>query len=483
MTPCVLYTRVSTEEQARKGYSISFQKSRLAAFAASRDLNPVAHFEEHHTASKQGRPQFEVMLSFLRDNPAVRTVVVHKLDRLSRNILDWGALVEQLGVNVVPVEGPAGDAPMGWLTQTFGIGMAKFYSDNLSREVRKGLRAKFEAGGFVTRAPVGYLNVSRTRTTKATVVVDAEKAPLVQGVFERYATGQFSLARVAADAAADGLVTRSGRPYSAERIKGILKHPFYKGLTLYQGETRPGLHEAIVSERLWSAAQEVLSTRSANTGERGTLFFLLRGLLWCSCGSRLTAERHPRGSYYRCIAKREDWCKRYIPVGSLDRRIIGMLQGIQLTGEQTDSALNEMVDLVRSRCAERDRDATGMRTTLDRLEARLRRLTVAYADATVPQAEYVAVRDESLKKATTLRTKLALLEVDFEAELEAFKVHLETASNLASIYELADSDQDRKAVLAAVFKRIVVDNGTLREIEYLTPFDQLLGSDTQGSTK
>src|SRR3989338_3798296 len=176
MTPCVMYTRVSSEEQAKAGYSFPCQRQRIAEYAHRNDCTVVAAFEEAHSAKQTGRPEFDRMLDFLREHTEVRTILVHKQDRIARNLTDWAFLKESLRVHVVAVEEPAADTPMGSLMQTFNAGLAKWYSENLSVEVKKGLRGKFEAGGCVTRAPVGYRHITRTRTEKARVVVDTDTA-------------------------------------------------------------------------------------------------------------------------------------------------------------------------------------------------------------------------------------------------------------------------------------------------------------------
>lgn len=75
MTPCVMYTRVSSEEQAKAGYSIVFQNGRLEQHALEHELKIVERFEDAHTAKKSGRPGFAAMLAFLDGHPQVRTAL------------------------------------------------------------------------------------------------------------------------------------------------------------------------------------------------------------------------------------------------------------------------------------------------------------------------------------------------------------------------------------------------------------------------
>ena len=175
MTHAVLYTRVSSDEQAKVGFSIPFQVARCEEFAKRSHLMIVERFDEVHSAKQEGRPEFERMLKYLEEHPSVRTVLIHKLDRLSRNLIDFGAVRDRLGCRVMAVEEPTENSPQGRLHQNISLSMAAYYSDNLGQEVKKGFQQKFEGGGCINRAPFGYVNVPRTHSRKAYVVVDDVK--------------------------------------------------------------------------------------------------------------------------------------------------------------------------------------------------------------------------------------------------------------------------------------------------------------------
>ena len=89
MTLCVTYTRVSSEEQAKVGYSIPFQSERVEQYARSNGLDVQERFAEAHSARLIGRPEFQRMLDFLATHREVRTIVVHQLGRISRNLTGW----------------------------------------------------------------------------------------------------------------------------------------------------------------------------------------------------------------------------------------------------------------------------------------------------------------------------------------------------------------------------------------------------------
>lgn len=477
MTPCVMYTRVSSEEQAKVGYSIPFQRARLEQHALDRGLEIVERFEDVHSAKQTGRPSFERLLRYVESHPAVRTVLVHRMDRLIRNHYEYGLLVEQLGLRVVSVVEPAEDSAAGRLQHGVSVVMAKYHSDNLSQEVRKGLLAKFEAGGCVTKAPVGYRNVTRTRTEKAKVVLDGKTAPAVRQLFEAYATGERSLGSLAEEFADLGLVTRRGHRFTDERVKRVLSHPFYAGQVRYRGALRDGTHPPIVSRDLFERVQAVLRRRSEVRGAKGSRFFLLRGLLWCGrCGTRLTAEDHPKGSYYRCLPGpdgRRGPCP-YVPVRPLDARVVALLELVELAPAQKADALARLQAEDRARTQARATEEPKLVARRRKLETNLARLTDALADGTLPKQDYRARRAGIDGELREVDERTAFLNEDFTALLASQEVAIEAAASLSSFYASAATDEERKAHLRRLFRRIEVTDKEITGIEYNPPFDLLL---------
>src|SRR5258707_3089528 len=132
------------------------------------------------------------MWAFVKANPSCSTILVEKTDRLYRNIRDW-ITVDDLDIEVHFVKENAVVSKASRSSEKFMHGikvlMAKNYVDNLSEEVKKGMREKAEQGYWPTVAPVGYVNNLSTHR----IEVDPVRGPLVAQIFELYATGDYSL--------------------------------------------------------------------------------------------------------------------------------------------------------------------------------------------------------------------------------------------------------------------------------------------------
>ena len=147
-------------------------------------------------------PPSKDMLARIAGDRDIDAVVVHKIDRLARNMEDHvaiRALLRRRGVALVSVTENVEETASGRLVEGIHALMAEFYSANLASEIKKGLDQKAKLGGFPHGAPLGYLNLREVIGGRpvARIVPDPERAPLVRLAFEHYVTGEWTLQRLA----------------------------------------------------------------------------------------------------------------------------------------------------------------------------------------------------------------------------------------------------------------------------------------------
>ena len=204
----------------------------MRQYAREQGFTIVKELVDVETAKQTGRAGFGAMLTFLKTDPSCRTILVEKTDRLYRHPKDW-VLIEELQLDLHFVTENVVLRPDARSSEKFMHGikvlMAKNYIDNLSEEVRKGLREKAEQGHYPGVAHVGYLN---NRTTHR-IDVDPVRGPLVTQVFALYATGEYSLKALTRKANEIGLRHwRGDRPLSKSGIHRML------GTCIYTGDFR-----------------------------------------------------------------------------------------------------------------------------------------------------------------------------------------------------------------------------------------------------
>jgi site-specific DNA recombinase len=304
MIAAVAYARVSSREQEREGYSIPSQRRLLAEYARKRDFSIVQEFIDIESARNPGRKEFTNMLRRLETDNACRIVLVEKTDRLYRNrtdALSFEALIEKVGVEIHLVKGGRiigkESRSQDKFMHDIHVAVAKHYVENLKEEVKKGMREKAEEGIYPGRAPIGYRNNSFTRS----IEIDAERAPLVQRIFELYASGQHSLMTLR-KTALNELGLRLSRSY----YEKILKSRFYIGFFVWQGVEYRGTHEPLISHDLFDRVQEVFAGRHKRKHRRHD--FAFAGLLRCAHdGCTVTAElQKAKYVYYRARVDAEN---------------------------------------------------------------------------------------------------------------------------------------------------------------------------------
>ena len=314
----VLYSRVSSRDQERGGFSIPAQQKLLRGYARDNGISVVAEFTDVETAGRAGRTDFGAMLRFMERQPSCRSILVEKTDRLYRNLRDWVTL-DELGAEVHLVKEGVVLSEESVSSEKFVHGIkvlvAKNFIDNLSEETRKGMLEKARQGLWPSRAPVGYLNASRD-DGKRIIVPDPELGPVVARVFDWYAGGCCGLTELTARAEEAGLVYRQSRkPMLRAQVHLMLRNPIYMGEFDWLGVRYLGTHEPLVSRKTWDRVQEILTGRAPwrrKRKERQRRQFSFSGLIRCgTCADEglsflLVAEiKKECYIYYRC-----EECKR-----------------------------------------------------------------------------------------------------------------------------------------------------------------------------
>ncbi|MCB0220886.1 MAG: recombinase family protein, partial [Chrysiogenetes bacterium] len=221
----VIYARVSSKEQ-EEGFSIGAQLDLLRRYATERGFEIVHEFVDVETARKAGRTHFGEMVRFIRSSLTPVTILVEKTDRIYRNLKDYTTLDELVcerdaRIHLVKENEVLGREASSHTKFIHGIKvlMAKNYVDNLSEEVTKGQMKKAESGQYPSIPPMGY----RWDRGKRSLIHVEQEAAHVRRAFERYATGLYSLEKVAQLCGEDGFASRKGSRISKHGIEGIIK--------------------------------------------------------------------------------------------------------------------------------------------------------------------------------------------------------------------------------------------------------------------
>ena len=482
---CILYARVSTDRQARKDLSIPAQLAAMRGHAKNNGWHVTGHFvDKGESARTADRPQLKELILQCKARKDVDIVLVHKIDRLARNLVDFAtikAILKRKGIRLVSVTEPFEDNSVGQLMENILASISEWYSANLGEEVRKAYRTKLARGEWPHQPPLGYRSVEG-RDGRTRHLPDKETSALVVQAFELFATGEYALRGLADEMYARGLKTRHGRRFSPESMKTLLTRCFYIGKMTWQGREYDGRHRPIVPRRLFYRVQGVLKRRSADSGEKGRLKFLLRGVAYCkACGRRLTAEIHPRGSYYRCLPDPDGIkCDQpYTPVHSLDRQLAALYERMRPPKEVLQLLQAEMKEIAIGRRSTAQKGAKALQRAIDDTESKQMGLVDAMLSGKVTSRVYERMDKVYAQKRMEAEARLAQLEVDYDDPLDLLDKSIVVASTLSYLHHRFDYGR-RKLLLRAVFERIDVEDRHIVGVELKPPFSLLLGNSLDG---
>jgi len=384
---CAVYTRKSTEEGLEQDFSsLDAQREAGEAYIASQKQEgwvclPDRYDDGGYTGGNLDRPALQRLLADIEAGE-VDCLVVYKVDRLSRSLIDFAKIVEVLerhNVSFVSVtqQFNTGNS-MGRLMLNVLLSFAQFERELISERTRDKIAATRRKGKWSGGMPMLGYDVD---PRGGRLLVNEDEAHRVRGIFELYIE-QESLIDTAKELEQRGWTTkrwvtrkgheRGGKPWGKNGLYKLLTNRIYLGKMTYKGEVHEGEHPAIVDEDLFERVQRLLKRNGRSGGKhvRNRFGALLKGLVRCvPCGCAMvpthtTKNGNKRYRYYVCAgAQRRGWhtCPSpSVPAPELERFVVDQIKSIG----QDPGLLAETLEESR-----RERDEA-----IDKLEAERRAL-------------------------------------------------------------------------------------------------------------
>jgi len=310
----VVYARFSSHRQGEQ--SIEGQVAEAERYAATHNLKIIHIYADRAlTGRNDNREQFQLMLSDAA-NKKFDALIVWKTDRIGRNKEDIALNKYHLkknGVKIYYVAETIPDTPEGIILESVIEGMAAYYSEQLSQNVKRGQRASaLKAQSTGGNRPLGYLTGPDKK-----FIIDPETAPTVKLVYELYAKG-ITIAEIVKELNNRGLRTLRGRPFTHNSLRTVLKNEKYIGVYTYKDEIR--LENAIppiIDTDTFYKVQEMLkyNQRMAAHKNAKTEYILTEKLFCGKCGTMMvgvsgTSRRGKRHHYYACTNQKKKLCTK-----------------------------------------------------------------------------------------------------------------------------------------------------------------------------
>ncbi len=463
----VLYVRVSSEEQV-EGYSLDAQIRAMTEFCNERDWQVVGSYIEEGKSARseriERRPQFKALINDVFAGKA-DAVVVHKLDRFSRNLIVTLTYFQEFAKRSIAFvsisEQIDFSTPAGRLMLAMLGAFAQWYSDNLAHETSKGKRERALQGYYNGDLPFGYV-----KGDDNIPVIELNEARAVERAFSMYATGEYSFQEIAETVNSMGFRTRNKRkldiygavgprPFTCDSVRDMITNSFYAGFVKYKKKMIPGKHLPIVSQEVFDKCAQIRHERSKRPRTHSTRLrtYLLKGLLRCSfCGEKLWASASRYGKYYRDVsARRGRTCPlpaSYVRADELDAQIDRIIRNLTLPQSWQIEVLNIVTSLD---------ERVNVAKQRERIEEKMKRLRKLYSELEMSEAEY------ELEK-RRLEVTLASLTVPKEDET------IKAGEKLRSMLAIWDgASEEEKAKMLAIMLEAVYCDTRLKKIVALKP--------------
>ncbi|GIN86949.1 integrase [Heyndrickxia sporothermodurans] len=285
-----IYVRVSTEEQAKEGFSISAQREKLKAFCQVQDWTDFKFYvDEGISAKDTNRPYLQLMLDHIKQG-IIDTVLVYRLDRLTRSVLDLYKLLDLFEENNCKFKSATEvydtTTAMGRMFITLVAAMAQWERENLGERVRMGQIEKARQGKYSAKAPFGF-----DKNENEKLLINNNEKVVILDMIEKIKQG-YSIRQLANYLDDSGIPPIRGYQWHITSILTILKNPALYGATRWRDEIIENTHDGIISKEEHRQLLSLLNERQHKKKRKVNSFFVYQMKLICpTCGNHLTSER------------------------------------------------------------------------------------------------------------------------------------------------------------------------------------------------
>ena len=299
---CGLYLRVSTEDQAREGFSLPEQKERLETFCKFKGYEIVDYYEDAGISAKTGnyRPEFERLKEDIKSK-RINTIIALKLDRITRSIFDWEKLMTFLDENDAYIDCANDEVNTtnanGKMVSRLLMSVSQNEIERTSERTKVGLAGAIKQGHLPSQAPLGYKHENKK------LVIDYSTKDVVVRIFEMYYNGNSyqTISNILNEEQALGKTN-----WRDSTITAILENEVYKGDFVHGKRTKHPTYyenvvEPLVSKEMWEDCQ-AQKKKNSRAYQRTLTYLFLQKIRCPRCnnlmGGKATKKKNGNVYYY-----------------------------------------------------------------------------------------------------------------------------------------------------------------------------------------
>ena len=397
---CGLYLRVSTEDQAREGFSLPEQKERLEAFCKFKGYEIIDYYEDAGISAKTGnyRPEFERLKEDIKSKK-INTIVALKLDRITRSIYDWENIMAFLDKNDAYLDCANDEINTtnanGKMISRLLMSVSQNEIERTSERTKVGLAGAIKNGHLPSRAPLGYKHQDKK------LVIDYSTKDVVTRIFDLYYNG-FSYQKISTMFNKEKVLGKTN--WRDTSILAILENEVYKGDFVHGKRTKHPTYyenvvEPIVSKEKWEECQ-VQKRKNSKSYKRTLTYRYLQKLTCPICGEILggkaTKKRNGNVYYYYYCSH----CKINIKEEMIDKYFNSFMDEIV----EYDSIVNQFfLPIIKQKF---DEPKEKLEKEIKAQQMKLDRIKRAYVNGAFTLDEYKEERKNAEKLLDNLESEL-----------------------------------------------------------------------------
>ncbi len=477
----IIYCRVSTIEQAEKGYSLEGQEKDCKKFALNYGYEVDKVFiERGESAKTQNRTELQKLIKYSFENRKnLSFLIIWKYDRLARNMSDHMELINyfsKLNIRILSVTENNEESSTGKLTRNMIGVISQFENDLRSERTANGMKQAIQQGRWCWKAPIGY-KYNRDNLNKP-IIEPSDESKYVIEAFEMAGSALYKQTDIV-----EKLKKIGFKRVSKNIVNRILRNPLYAGLIKVEWfpEFIPAIHKPIITKETFFNVQNILNGKKPSIvhKSRNHPDFPLRNYIRCpECGEKLTGGwskgRNAKYPYYHCRTK---GCSLNIRKEVLENNFYNYLKTFQPENDILELFEAIVIDVWKNRHEERIKEQKGYETELKNLKNKKDKLLELLIKGTLDDETYKTKVFEVDNEIMTKQIEVndTGIEInDIEACLNYCKFFLR---NIADLWLNADlnlkqrfqtlifpdkiyinQDTFRTAVTALIFKELQVKN-------------------------
>lgn len=452
-----IYVRVSTDEQAKEGFSIPAQRERLRAFCESQGWEIVQEYiEEGWSAKDLNRPQMQRLLKDIKKGN-IDIVLVYRLDRLTRSVLDLYLLLQTFEKYNVAFRSATEvydtSTAMGRLFITLVAALAQWERENLAERVKFGIEQMIDEGKKPGgHSPYGY---KFDKDFNCTIIED--EANVVRMIYRMYCDG-YGYRSIADRLNELGVKPRIAKEWNHNSVRDILTNDIYIGTYRWGNKFVLNNHPPIISESLFRKAQKEREKRKVDRTRVGK--FLLTGLLYCgNCdGHKMQGsfDKREQKTYYRCLK-----CNRITNEKNILEPLLDEIQLLITSKEYFMSKFSDQYD------QQEMIDVSALTKELEKIKRQKEKWYDLYMDDRnpIPKEELFSKINELNKKEEEIYSQLNEIEPEDNEPIEEKYNRLSRMLDFKKQFEQANFFT-KKELLLSIFEKIVIyrEKGKFKKI-------------------